>query len=62
MPGAPFLKRHRKRVCQGVSDRFRVRGIDQQGTAQSVRGAGKPGQDEDARVIRILSGNVFFRD
>src|SRR4029077_16231461 len=62
MPGASFLEWHGERLRERACDRFRVIGIDEQGAPEIDRGASEPGQDKDARIIRILSSDVFLRD
>ena len=53
--GASFLQRHGECLRDRAGDRFRVVGIDQEGATEFYRGAGEAGEDEDARVIRVLS-------
>ena len=60
--GASFLNRHDESLRERTGDRFRIIGVDQQGVAKVDRGAGEAGQDEDARIVRILSSNIFFRN
>ena len=60
--GASFLKRHCERLCERAGDRLRITGIDQQGALEINRSAGEAGQDEDARIVRILSSDIFFRN
>ena len=60
--GASFLDRHNERFLERAGDRFRIIRIDQQGAPEIDCGAGKARKDEDARIVRILGGNIFFRN
>jgi hypothetical protein len=60
--GASFLERHGKRLRDRAGDRFRIIGIDQQGAPEFDRGTGEARQDEDARIVRIRSGDIFLRN
>jgi hypothetical protein len=60
--GASFIERHRKRLRDCAGDRFGIIGIDQQGALELDGGASEARQDEDARIVRILSGDIFLRN
>ena len=62
VPGASFLDGHGECLRERASDRFCIIGIDQQGAPEVDRRAGEAGQDEDARIFRILSGDIFLRN
>ena len=62
VPAASFLERHGERLQESTSNRFRIIRIDQHGASQSDCGANETGQDKDARIVGILSGDVFFRN
>ncbi len=43
MPSASFFEGHDERLRKRASDRFRIIGIDQEGTPEVDRGAGEAG-------------------
>ena len=60
VPCASFLDGHGECLRERASDRFCIIGIDQQGAPEVDRGAGEAGQNEDAWIVRILSGDILF--
>src|SRR5712671_2967806 len=62
MPLTPFLDRHGERVGKGYCQHFRIEGVDEQGRLEFGGGAGEPRQDQNARVLGVLSGDILFGD
>src|SRR3546814_4643607 len=57
-----FSLRHPDRLHDGVADLVLAVGIDEQGVLQLKRGAREARQDEDARIVGILGGDIFLGD
>jgi len=62
MTSVPFPKRHRQRLCNRFGDRLCITRIDQQGAPKIDRGTDETRQNKYPRIVRILSGDIFFRD
>jgi hypothetical protein len=62
MAGDALLARHRHCAGDGGRHRFGIVGIDEQrARAEFRRGAGKPRENEHARIVRVLRGDILLR-
>src|SRR5262245_263362 len=60
VPGTSFLQSHLETSLNGRSDIAAVIRIDEQGVLELFRRTGEMRQDEHARILGILSGDIFL--
>ena len=61
MTRAPLFQRHGERVRDRRCHRLRIVGVDEKRRRAFGRRPGKARQDEDARILGILGGDIFLR-